>query len=256
MRIRLIAALALVAVMVPVGTASAGTPVAADMLPDLEMARPHDMRVQIAPNNRKRLRFGSVVYNVGDGPLEVRANNKQSSVFRNVWQRIYRADDTYYDVTKTVRVSYEDDGHNHNHIRKFIVAILRPTGATPDNGNRRLRKLGFCLVDTLDRPGAPVPNAAENSTYWGCGSRYSSSIRTGISVGWGDVYSVNTRYQQIDVTGMPAGTYQLCVTVNPYGAWTEKNGVSSNNSYWFDLNLNPAAGTVAPTNEGAGPCPA
>ena len=155
-------------------------------------------------------------------------------------------------MTKNVRVSYEDDGHNHFHIRKFIVATLTRLDGPADT--RRLRKIGFCLVDTLKRS-PEVPGGAANPRYFGCGTRYSTSVTTGISNGWGDIYSPNTRYQQIDVTGLPAGSYQLCVTVNPLGAWTEKNGVSDNNTYWFTLNLNPAAATVAPTAEGEGACP-
>ncbi|HUR15706.1 MAG TPA: hypothetical protein VMZ33_00345, partial [Candidatus Limnocylindrales bacterium] len=198
MRIRIGVALALLAIIAaPVANASAGPVAAADNLPDLELARPHDLRVQVAPNNRKRLRFGSVVYNVGDGPIEVRASNRQGNVLTTVKQRIYRTDNTYHDVTKSVRVSYEDDGHNHFHIRKFIVATLtRLDGTAP---TRLLRKIGFCLVDTLQRS-PTVPNAA-GFRFGNCGTRYSSSVVTGISVGWGDIYSPNTRYQQIDVTG-------------------------------------------------------
>ena len=186
MRSRIGVALALLAIVIaPVGSASAGSPAAADKLPDLELARPHDMRVQVAPNNRKRLRFGSVVYNVGDGPIEVRAGNRQGTVLTSVKQRIYRTDSTFHDVTKNVRVSYEDDGHNHFHIRKFIVATLtRLDGSAP---TRRLRKIGFCLVDTLERSPA-VPNPA-SPRYFGCGNRYSTQVTIGISVGWGDIYS-------------------------------------------------------------------
>ena len=250
MQIGIAVAVALAAsVLGPTGNVMAG---AADKLPDFELARPHDMSVQVAPNNRKRLRFGSVVYNVGDGPMEMRASNRQSTVMTNVRQRIYRTDDTFRDVPKDVRVSYEDDGHNHFHIRKFIVASLtRLDGSAPI---RRLRKIGFCLVDTLQR--SPAVPGTGSARFFGCGTRYSQSVTTGISLGWGDVYSPNTRYQQIDVTGLPTGSYLLCATVNPLGAWSEKNGVSSNNSYWFVVNLNPSAATVVPTDEGDGPCPA
>jgi hypothetical protein len=242
----------LVVALAPTATVSAG----GDLLPDLEMAPMYGIDVQVARNGRKRLRFGTVVYNVGTGPLEVRAANREGNVLTDVKQRIYSdwtsSPPVYRDEAKTVRISYEDDGHRHFHIRRFIVAqLFKKTGGEP----RLLRKIGFCLVDTIPRS-PEVPGKPDRVSYTGCGYPAAQSIRTGISVGWGDVYSPYTRYQQIDITNLTRGIYRLCSTVNPEGIWSEGGLTTDNNTYWFDLDLRPRAATVTPLDQGMGACEA
>jgi hypothetical protein len=74
------------------------------------------------------------------------------------------------------------------------------------DGNRITgRKQAFCLMDIRKM----------DQTLSG-GARYTCRSQ-GISVGWADIYSYNLDGQWIDITGVPAGTYTLKVTINPDG---------------------------------------
>jgi hypothetical protein len=74
----------------------------------------------------------------------------------------------------------------------------------------------------------------------------------GISVGWGDEYKDWFAHQLVNVTGVPAGTYRLCATVDTNADWIEADDL--NNSSWTDITLNPSTMTVTVLREGTGDC--
>jgi hypothetical protein len=172
---------------------------------------------------------------------------------------IRNADGTYRRIRKyNAAVFYSGDGHDHFHIRRFIIVRLKPA---PDNPyqmeERRLRKIGFCLVDSVRLTTNPPPNPAPVPGYFGCGTSSSTFVKMGISVGWGDVYSPNQAFQDIDVSGLPAGKYRLCATVNPFGLWNEKAKNYANNTKWTDVELDfalPLADQLKVIGSGDGPC--
>ena len=60
-----------------------------DQLPDLKMGDIYNIRLAQAPRGgRLRLQFGTIVWNVGDGPLQVEGSNRQGDVMRDLVQRI------------------------------------------------------------------------------------------------------------------------------------------------------------------------
>jgi hypothetical protein len=247
----LIAAVAAPAAMVT--PAAAGSPVS-DLLPDLKMAPLFNPYVSTTPGGKKRLRFGTLVQNVGDGALEVRGKRRVGDEMTRVVQVVYRSDNTTRRIVKpTARFFYAGDGHDHFHLERFIVSRLTPMPGT-GGAERRGRKIGFCLVDSTKMNSDVPPNQAQFPHYFGCGSSSSQSVMTGISVGWGDIYGPELAFQAIDVTGLPAGNYRLCATVNKAALWTEKNNNASNNQYWMELALNPATNSVSVTNEGSSAC--
>ena len=255
MKIRTRLAIALIAASL-VAPAGFALPVAAgdtgDLLPELEMAPIFGLQLT-TKNGRKRVRFGTIVYNVGDGAMEVVARNRSGSEMRRVSQRIYRPDGTSYAVRKTqAKAFYARDGHDHWHIQRFVDVSLTPLPGTVSE-SRYLRKIGFCLVDMIHNP-SWNPGDVADGTYFRCGTRSSAKVRMGISVGWGDVYAPDTAFQSIDVSEVPAGSYQLCATVNPDAIWTEKGSNFANNSYWMHIDLDPATDTLVVTNSGATPC--
>ena len=220
-----------------------------DLVPDLEMAPIFDLEVRTTASGHKKLRFGTTVYNVGDGPIEVRSRNPSGGVMQRVVQAIKRSDGTWHRILKPdAEVFYSGDGHDHYHVARFNRVTLTPLPGTPTSAERRVRKIGFCLVDTHMMP-SPPPNTPAVRAYAGCGTKASASVTMGISVGWGDVYSADTRFQSIDVTGLPAGAYRICATANPRGIWTEKSGNFSNNSSWIDIELDVANNTAEPIGE-------
>ena len=231
--------------------AAAATP----LLPDMRIGEPFDLQVQKTAAGRYKLRFATIVWNVGDGPLEARASERSGRLMTNVVQVIHRSDGTRRQRQVEADVSYSGDGHDHWHIGRFVVVTLGPVpGAPPSDppiDDRTLRKIGFCLIDTTRAPDGELrpPNSAMSArySYLGCGTRDSIKVKMGISVGYGDLYQAFFAHQSVDVTGLPAGTYRLCATVNGSLLWRERADNLANNSFWYDIQLDPVAQTVALT---------
>jgi hypothetical protein len=93
--------------------------------------------------------------------------------------------------------------HGHFHLRSFADYELRRAGERVAFGHKQ----AFCVRDSL--PYAPVP-----------GRGYACDFQ-GISAGWGDAYPARLDGQWVDVTDVPAGDYDLVVTVNPDGRIAE-----------------------------------
>ena len=233
----------------------AATPVSArvgDKFPDLEMA-PLNQLALATVEGHKAVRFMTIVYNVGDGPMQVRAKRRVGDELKKVFQIISNQDGTTRRIRKyNANVFYSGDGHDHFHIRGFNVVKLTPApGNTYTMTERRLRKIGFCLVDSIKKSPAP-PNQAPSVSFYSCGYSGSTFIRTGISVGWGDIYAPSTTFQDIDVSGLPDGNYRLCAIVNPFGIWTEKGQNYVNNSKWTDVHMDQANNVLEKIGEGEG----
>ena len=223
-----------------------------DLLPDLQMAPLFGVELRTAVSGHKHLRFGTIVYNDGDGPLEVRAKDTNGGAMNRVVQAIKQTDDSWRKVLTNARVFYAGDGHDHWHVARFNRATLTALPGTPET-ELRLRKIGFCLVDSLTMP-EPPPGSPGFRTYMSCGVKASTSVKMGISQGWGDIYAPETKFQEIDVTGLPAGDYRLCTTTNPRAIWKEKGDNTANNSSWVDLELDVASNDLIVTGTGETPC--
>lgn len=256
-RLRLAFAVTMALLATSLGTASPASAAAADLLPDLQMAPLFDVTIETTRYGNKKLRFGTLVNNVGDGQIEIRGSNRSGRQMLHVVQWIYRDDGTSYGLPQpNGRMFYSGDGHDHFHVEKFNIARLTPLSPSPTpTPTRHLRKIGFCLVDTVPMPADQrPPNFASSPQYWDCGDISSTSVTVGISVGWGDTYPAFFAHQSIDVTGLPKGNYLLCVTVNSRGLWREKNDNYANNSQWLNLFVNAAKNKVTILDSGATPC--
>jgi hypothetical protein len=254
MRLRILTALVVAALCVPLLAAVPVLGAATDLLPDLEMAPIYGLQLQ-NKNGRKRLRFGTIVFNVGDGNMEIRARDRSGNTMRRLSQKVQRSDGSLRTLNKPQAKSFwAGDGHYHWHVARFIIVSLRPTvGPEVEANTRYLRKIGFCLVDTVTNPEWSSDDV-ENPSYFGCGQQNSRHVRMGITVGWGDVYAPETSFQSIDVSAVPAGTYRICATVNPRDIWTERANNHGNNSYWMDMVLDAKSGQLQVTNSGDTPC--
>lgn len=230
-----------------------------DLLPDLRMANLYDIHLQRGRNGELRLRFGTIVWNLGQGPLEARVTGRDGRRMTGVRQVIGRSDGTTRAVVlPDMSAFYTGDGHDHWHLSGFVVVILT---AIPRSGQplpteiRRLRKIGFCLTDNYRAPSdLRPPNSAPSLKYsWtGCGKRDSKTLRMGISVGWGDEYKEWYPHQAVTVTGVPAGSYRLCATADKGADWAETD--DTNNSSWTDIEMNPTKMTVKVLAQGEGDC--
>ena len=250
-----------------VATFGVATPVAAanDLLPDLKMAEIYNVKIETVGAGRVRLRFGTIVWNVGDGPLEVRAGEREHRVMSGVTQWVYTQGGGGHPSTPPGAAAfYSGDGHNHWHVQTFIVITLfpksqiaTPAGESPTFSTRSLRKIGFCLTDLVRAPAdLRPPNAAAHIAYpvSGCGDIDSDHVKMGISPGYGDDYKPFFNHQQVDVTGLAAGTYRLCAVVNSTGLWLEKNDNHDNNSSWVDIELDASRPSFKVVGSGQSDC--
>ena len=221
--------------------------------PDLRMASLRDFVAVRTSTGRRLLRFTTVMVNVGAGPFEVRGRRETTSErLMTTKQRIYDTLGNSHWVATGGLMSYAGDGHDHWHIRRIQLSELFRKGDTV-TPPRRSAKIGFCFFDTnpyrLTLPRAPdFPVYRESS----CGTRSSLRAWMGLSVGWSDKYPWNFAFQYIDVTGLPAGVYRVCTTVDPQGFYTETN--DTNNHVWADVRLVSGSSTVSLVDRGWSRC--
>ena len=227
----------------------------AELLPDLEMAPIYGIQLAASRDGTKMLlRFGTIIYNIGDGPLEVRAGRRRGIVMHRVVQVIARADGSTEKVVQPGEIAYLDTGrgHHHFHLANFVVMRLTPLSHRAGSPTpRNVRKIGFCLADSVRLSATPGP---PYYAWSGCGDAAARHVKMGISVGWGDDYQPGIAHQDIDVTGLPAGKYRLCATVNPAGQWREKADNVSNNAYWVDVRLDVVSGRLTILQTGTSSC--
>lgn len=233
---------------------------AADLLPDLKMAPIYEVSLQHVGNGKVRLRFGSTVWNIGQGPLEARGTKRVKQRMTEIRQVIYATDGSTHSVSPPgITGFFAGDGHNHWHLSNFVLTTLYPVTADPappaPTDVRTLRKIGFCLIDSVRVPlDMRPPNSATRRAYpvRGCGTHTSRNFKMGISVGFADVYPASIAHQWVDVTGLLAGDYRVCATPNPAGAWLEVS--RANNSAWIDLHLDVAANQLTILGQGDAEC--
>lgn len=178
---------------------------------------------------RQCLRFDQVLQNAGTGSLELRFS-RQSGVFQDedVWQRIYRSDSTWRDVSAG-QVEFHPI-HGHYHFKGFAQSELWLTdgtgGLVGDGPAAVADKVSFCIADT-DLIGwgvkgdaalsYPAPACLEPRSVTGTTEHFDM----GMSPGWADRYNWYLPDQMIDTQGLTDGTYVLFTTVDPEGKLSE-----------------------------------
>jgi hypothetical protein len=98
--------------------------------------------------------------------------------------------------------------HGHYHFKGFAASRLLDLEG---NELRTSQKVSFCLLDNIR-----WERGARTSRRYNCGTQ-------GIQAGWGDVYDSGLPGQWIEIGDLPAGDYQLELTVNPDGILPETN---------------------------------
>jgi len=173
--------------------------------PNLQALPASDLRVEPAPDGRVLLRFSTTSKNVGLGPLELVAGAAHGNSQR-VYQRVYvdggepilylAGDFEYHPL------------HNHFHFNDYANYVLQPVDA-PGASQRIGSKTTFCVMDTT-RIDAKLPGAPRQPQYATCGAQIQ-----GMSVGWGDTYGSQLAGQELDITGLPDGVYDLRIQIDP-----------------------------------------
>lgn len=232
---------------------------ASDLLPDLKMAPVYDVAIERGNNGKVRLRFGAIVWNIGQGFMEVRGTDRVKRKMTVLRQVLQRSDGGTRTIAGPVGIAafYSGDHHDHWHISEFVIVSLfrvPTTGSPPPTDVRHLRKIGFCLTDLVKVPEAlrPPGSGRRAYPYWGCGNADSTKFKMGISIGWGDDYKPWFAHQSVNITGLAKGNYRMCVTPNPGGAWLEST--IDNNSSWVDLAIDIARNNVTVLARGETEC--
>ncbi|KDN19167.1 lysyl oxidase family protein [Amycolatopsis rifamycinica] len=213
-----------------------------DVCPVIDAAAPNGRCVTPSVAKAVRLRFTSAEENVGDGPLLLygrRESTKQDTM--SVRQALRDGTDgsipagyaaaqratgafTYYEPALA---------HQHWHLMNFEhFALVSRQGKTVVTD----RKNGFCLGDRFrvhdaarltHVPGATGADAelAANLRDNMCRHHEPTALEVleGISVGAGDDYKYTVDFQWLDITHVPAGTYDLVNTVNADRTLLERN---------------------------------
>lgn len=206
--------LALLGTSLPAGPLLASSP----LQPDLGMARLRRFTVETTSQGQTRLRFSTIIVNVGDGPFQVYGHDKQNDEFL-VDQQIKNSDGSWTSLPTDYRMYFAGDGHNHWHVRDLESYELQNANATI---KRTGEKHGFCFFDNyafdLSLPGAPSSPAYPKGL---CGNQNSTSVTTGLSIGWGDRYTWKLPDQYVDISALPSGEYTLSATADALGFFSE-----------------------------------
>jgi len=204
--------------------------------PDLAMARLADIDI-VNVSGQLQLRFSATIVNVGPGPFELNATRPNVTSGFSVVQKVYGTGTSASIPLPGVDLVWGGDGHVHWHVRNLETYELDrlDNGAKVGTG----LKGGFCFFDNVvfntSLPGAPAAAVYVPGTVCGQGDQNASTVRMGLSVGYGDRYGSNLPDQFIDVTTLTSGNYRLYATADQNGLFTESN--ENNNQTWVDLKL-------------------
>lgn len=181
-------------------------------LPDLEILDPYDIHtVGSQETGDLRLKFGTMIWNAGAGPLETRGATNPTSGKLEVYQFFYPRGGGQ--ARRGRRIGTFDYNHRHGHLHLQTFARyqlwsldqegrLEESVATND-------KVGFCLMD-IEPVDVARRNAASAPVYAGCRADVQ-----GISVGYGDEYVAQLYEQDLNITDLPDGNYALVTVANP-----------------------------------------
>jgi Lysyl oxidase len=208
------------------------------LYPDLETLEPYKLRFGteiIDGETHQLLRFSIIVWNAGDGPLELlgkTVSTPSGGERTKVYQRLYSSSGRRT-TTGAIGTYIFHPEHNHFHFGDFAEYQLwtrseyrawlqsSRTEGSPERADRLGTKVSFCISDfevvdlTPISPRAPV--------YKRCDPHIQ-----GISVGWGDTYDWYLYDQWVDLgtTPLADGRYVLRSIADPDNLIYESEGKS------------------------------
>ena len=166
-------------------------------------------------------------------------------------QQIRNNDGSWATFPTNYRMYFAGDGHSHWHVRDLEAYELRNSNASI---KRTGEKHGFCFFDNykfnLALPAAPKAVVYPKTA---CGTASSSSVTTGLSIGWGDKYAYSLPDQYIDITGLPSGQYTLTATADAQNGFTER--CEGNNSTTTVLQITGSSVSIVTQGKPSKACP-
>ena len=147
-----VVALPSVAMMLPATSLPAGSP----HVPDMFTKAPSGVRLVASKNASRKLYFANTIGNIGNGPLELRAENDSVNGTTNAIQEIYthaasKGGGALVLLSSTTIGSFEfHPAHNHWHMGDFAQYELRSINLDGSTGPvvATTKKTSFCMIDT------------------------------------------------------------------------------------------------------------
>jgi hypothetical protein len=206
----------------------------------------------------RRLFFANTIGNIGQGPLELRAENNSTTGTTDAIQEIYthtgpaggggpKGGTAMTLVSSSIVGTFAfHPAHNHWHMDDFAQYELRTINGDGSTGSvvASTDKVSFCMIDT------DTINSAIEHFRMGLSHSCGQNARQGIRVGMGDTYSASLPDQFIDVTTVPDGTYRLVSVADPNtaerpgGRLIELN--DANNAASVDVVITRTNATIVP----------
>ena len=232
-----------------------------ELLPDLDQRAPTGLTVAAHGHHGFKLGFVSAVDNIGRGPVWLVGSRsstrgqmrvKQLVALRGGGRRVYRG-------AGVLRYTVAPE-HSHWHYLRFENYELRRTGDFELVA--RDRKSGFCLADHYGYAAARLGIRRPRPRFLGScekGNLQALRVEQGSSVGFTDRYPAHYHGQNVDVTGLAAGTYWLVHRANPFGGIRELRRDNNTASVlirlrWPHGRMHPPTVGVLRTCEGAERC--
>ncbi len=196
----------------PEKASDSGTPVIGprELLPDLDQRAPFRLSI-----SGTRLGFASATDNIGDGPVWVRGSRPTPVGAMQAQQLVRMSDGTVRTYADAGRLRYTPSpNHTHWHLLDFQRYELRTL-----DGELivRDRKSGFCLADHYGLAKRRVTAFTGVHFLGNCAASNprALSVEQGTSVGFTDLYPAYFHGQNLELQGVPAGTYLLIHRANP-----------------------------------------
>lgn len=229
-------------------------PADGEHLPDLINIVPTSELVIAHPSpTSKELRVTDIIFNGGDGPLEIRPDYDPATNIALGFQRIYSHNSTqgWYITSETPIAGAFTFHPQHDHYH-FPLAQWGLFGVAEDGSVGHLvsqsPKVGFCISDSY-KLDPTIEHANAGFDYYGCGN---PTLLRGITVGGADEYNIEDFGQSIDITGVPDGTYWFRSTIDPDNNLREKD--KANNIVDIQLRIQGDSLTILDTkNPGSTP---
>ena len=237
--------------------ATATAPWDAHVLPNLVARLPYSVDTDIQPSEldvngctryevifegaRRCLRFDTIAVNFGEGPLELRYDLQDGTGDRRVIQRIYREDGSYSDVALG---SYEfHPTHAHFHYGRLAVARLWPKNRAGARGDvqplAESAKAGVCFYDSENYWSGRRPSVPREYRQEDCRNprieEEAPTLRSGLSVGWMDIYDYKLDGQYIEISNIHTGSYLLEIVLDPDNLVIESN--ENDNSVFLPVRI-------------------
>jgi hypothetical protein len=183
-----------------------------ELLPDFDQRPPADLQVAGGPG-KWLLGFTSLVDNVGLGPGVIVGVRPPGAPRMHGTQRVQLANGAWRTYPDVAQIRYTSSPpHHHWHLMRFDSFELRTLDG---RALVRDRKSGFCLADHWGI--APGAWPGRQPHFLGdCGQFHPEATRVlmGTTPGYTDRYPAFFHGQNVDITGVPAGVYDLVHRVN------------------------------------------